>query len=66
VALADLAALVVGGGGVDFAEVVLDAARDGDQQQPGGPARGPDRVRAPAGQEDEAARRGVEGVARTR
>jgi hypothetical protein len=28
----DLAALVVGGGGVDLVEVVFDAARGGDRQ----------------------------------
>jgi hypothetical protein len=51
VALADPVTLGIGGCGVDLVEVVLDAARDGDQLQPGGPARGPEPVRVPVGQE---------------
>jgi hypothetical protein len=63
VALADPVTLGIGGCGVDLVEVVLDAARGGDQLQPGGPVRGPEPVRVPVGQEDEAARRGAERVA---
>jgi hypothetical protein len=48
IALTDQVALVVAGGGVDLGEVVLDAARDSDQQ-PGGLAGSPDPVRAAAG-----------------
>jgi hypothetical protein len=44
-------------------EVVLDTARDGDQQQPGGLGHGPEPVRAPTGQEDKTARCGAERVA---
>jgi hypothetical protein len=65
VALPDAVAFVVRGCGVDLLQVVLDAARDGDQQQPDGPAHGPGPVHASAGQEDEAARCSAEGVATT-
>jgi hypothetical protein len=61
--LTDPVPFVVGGRAVDLGEVVLDAARRDDQQQPGGPGRCPEPVRAPAGQEDETARPGVEDLA---
>jgi len=63
VLLADLVELFVGCGVIDLAEVVFDAARDGDQEQPGGLVPGPEPVRAAARQEHEAACGGVEGVA---
>ena len=53
ISLTDPAALLVCGDGVDVVEVVLNAARDGYQQQPGGSAHGSEPVRAPAGQEHE-------------
>jgi hypothetical protein len=63
ITLADPGALIIAGSSVDLAEVVFDAARDGDQQQPDGRARSPEPVRAATGQEHEAARRGVERLA---
>ena len=62
VLFADLVALFVGCGVVDQAEVVLDAAGNDDQEQPGGLASGGESARAAAPQEDKAARRGVKGV----
>lgn len=56
----DLVPFVIGGRAVDRGEVVLDAAGRDDQQQPRGPSRCPEPVRAPAGQEDETACPGVE------
>src|SRR5215471_1947884 len=63
VVLADPGALGVVRSSADLAEVVFDAAWDGDQQQPGDSARGPEPVRAPPGQENKAARSGIVGVA---
>jgi hypothetical protein len=63
VLLADPVALLVGGGVVDLVEVVFDAAWDGNQEQLCGLVPGPEPVRAAAGQEHEAACRGIEGVA---
>jgi hypothetical protein len=48
------------GGVVDLAEVVLDAAWDGDHQHPGLAFSGVESMREPARQEDEAARAGFE------
>src|SRR5580704_1194792 len=63
VQLADPVALAVVRGVVDLTEVVFDAAWDDDQEQPGRLVHGPEPVRAAAGQEHEAASRGIEGVA---
>ena len=63
VLLADLVDFFSGCGVIELAEVVFDAARDGDQEQPGGLLPGTELVRAAARQEDEAACGGVEGVA---
>jgi hypothetical protein len=49
VAFTDLLAPGVAGGGVDLAEVVFDAARNGDQQQPGRLTRSPEPVWAARG-----------------
>jgi hypothetical protein len=57
----DPVAFFVGCGVVDLAEVVFDAAWNGDQEQPGGLVPGPEPVRAAAGQEQGAG----EGLARS-
>ena len=56
-------ALAVVWGVIDLTKVIFDAAGNSDQEQPGRPVPGPEPVRAAAGQEHEAARRGIEGVA---
>jgi hypothetical protein len=55
--------LFVGCGVIDLAEVVFDAAWDGDQEQPGRLLPGPEPVRAAARKEHETACGGVESVA---
>jgi hypothetical protein len=63
VQLADPVALDVVRGVVDLTEVAFNPAWNGDHEQPGGLVPGPEPVRAAAGQEHEAASRGVEDVA---
>ena len=62
VPVTDLMALFVACCVIDQAEVVFDAAGNGDEEQPGGLIGGSEPVRAAAGQEHEAASQGVEGV----